>query len=145
MPEIVREGQCRSRDRGGESGKEGYPPAHEAPGRTVSLREINILAAGAGKVDAQLGVTECAGQSANGSNSPDEQHQLRRTKVARQESGGGQNPGANHVRNHERRRADEPDLPQKGCGLSCQWLSAVERLERTSDCPPSHTYTAPVI
>ena len=52
MSQIIGKCQRGGGDGRGESGKERDPTGHESPGGPEGLREINVLAAGAGKVDA---------------------------------------------------------------------------------------------
>ena len=61
LRQIVRERQSRQGDGRRESREERNPAGHESPGGAEGLREVNVLAAGAGHVDAELGITERAG------------------------------------------------------------------------------------
>src|SRR5712692_3960149 len=49
----------------GEAREERYPPGQESPNRSPRLGEVNVFAAGAREVDAQLRVAERAGQGQN--------------------------------------------------------------------------------
>ncbi len=107
VAQIVGEGECRDGDGRGKSGEERNPSAHESPGGTVGACEINVFAAGAGQVHAELGVRERSEQRADRSDHPAQQDDFRRAEVAGQESGGGENPGADHARDDERDRAGD--------------------------------------
>ena len=61
----------------GEAGEEGDPSRHEAPLRAEGVGEVDVLAAGAREVDAQLGVAQRSGKGEQGAHRPAGQDQIR--------------------------------------------------------------------
>src|SRR5581483_2706123 len=60
--EIIGTGKRRSGDRPREAGEERNPARHESPCGTEGASQINVFASGAGKVDAELGITQGSAQ-----------------------------------------------------------------------------------
>ena len=64
VSQVIGKRQRRRGDGRGESGEERNPAGHESPGGAEGARQVDVLAAGAGEVDAELGIAERAAQSA---------------------------------------------------------------------------------
>jgi len=144
VAEVIGESQRSRGDGRGESREEGYPSGHESPRGTEGLRQVNIFAAGAREIDAEFRIAKRAGQRADRAHSPDHKTNFAEPRFAREIAGGGQNAATDHVRNHQRRRAADPKLPQQRCVSRGQCVFRDGEAGSHSDCPPSHTYTAPV-
>src|SRR5215831_13760110 len=97
MTEIVAKRERGSRNGRGESGEEGNPSGHEAPGGAEGSGEIDVFAAGTGEIDPKLGVTNGAQKRADCSYDPDADHQGGGAEVACKESRGGEDAGPDHV------------------------------------------------
>ena len=94
-------------------GEEGDPAGHEAPLRPEGVREIDVLAAGAGKIDAQFGIAQGAGKGEQRAHRPAGKNQPGAAEIARHETGGGEDAGAHHVGDHQRGGAEEAELAQQ--------------------------------
>src|SRR4051812_48317100 len=98
MREIRRKSQRGGGDGCGESGEERGPSGHEAPHGSEGLGEVNILAAGTGEVDPELGVTHRSQKGANAADGVDPQDEVGGTELRCKKSGAGKDTGADHVR-----------------------------------------------
>ena len=70
MAEVIRENQSGCGDRRGKPREERDPAGHESPGRPISACEVDILAAGARKIDTKLGIRKRAGESEERADEP---------------------------------------------------------------------------
>ena len=113
VADVVGENQRGRSDGSGKPGEKRDPAGHESPSGSVGAREVDILSAGAGKVDAQLGVADCAGQCEQRSDEPGCQDELGAAQRRGHKSGGAEDRGPHHVRHHERRRAYQAELTKQ--------------------------------
>ena len=113
VPQVFGKRQRGRGDGRGESGEERSPAGHESPGGAEGARQVDVFAAGAGEVDAQLGITDRAQERARCRRPPRSENQIGRAEIAGQESGAGEDPRADHVGDHQRRRADQAQLAEK--------------------------------
>ena len=113
IAEVIGKGQRGGGDGRGEAGEERDPSGHEAPLGPVGVRQVHILAAGTGKIDAEFGIAERAGQGEQAAHRPAGQNQSGAAQVARHESGGGEDSGADHVGDDQGSGTEEPDLPKQ--------------------------------
>ena len=89
------------------------PSGHEAPLRTESMGQIDILTAGTREIDPQFGVAQRAGEREQRAHAPARQYQAGVPQVPSHVPGGGEDARSHHVGNHEGSRAEEAKLTEQ--------------------------------
>src|SRR6185436_13832291 len=92
-------GRCDGRR---EAGEKGDPTGKESPARSPGLGEVDVFAAGAREVNPQLGIAQGSGEGEGGPDEPDRDDQGGRSQVPGEKARGGEDTGADHVRDDDR-------------------------------------------